>query len=318
MAGHDPSYRLLFSHPRMVEDLLRGFVHEDWLSWLDFTTLERVNGSFVTEGLKDRRNDVIWRVRWEEEGEGGWFYLYLLMEFQSTPDPFMAVRLLVYEGLLLQELIREGGLTASDKLPPILSIVFYNGRRPWKGPLDLQSLFAPVPSSLRRRLPQLEYFLLDENRVSREEKEQPSNVVATLVRMETADGEDFTHFAQELAVLLPREEQAELRRAFTAWMVRVLRETHPGATIPLVEDLEEIPMLAERIREKHRKDLREQRQEGMLLGTRQTVLRLIERRFGPVPASVRARIESLSSQKELNKIADGILTAGSLRELGLE
>ena len=314
MAGHDPSYRLLFSHPRMVEDLLRGFVHEDWLSQLDFATLERVNGSFVTEGLKDRRNDVIWRVRWREEGEAGWFYLYLLMEFQSTPDPFMAVRLLVYEGLLLQELIREGGLTASDKLPPILSVVFYNGRRPWKGPLDLQSLFAPVPGALRRRLPQLEYFLLDENRLSREEKEQSSNVVATLVRMETSDGEDFTHFAYELAALLPREEQADLRRAFTAWMVRVLRETHPGATIAPVEDLEEIPMLIERIREKHRRDHR----EALLEGKRELLLRLIEQRFGPVPASVRAHIESLSSRKEVEKIADGILTAGSLREMGLE
>jgi hypothetical protein len=25
---HDASYKLLFSHTRMVEDLLRGFVHE--------------------------------------------------------------------------------------------------------------------------------------------------------------------------------------------------------------------------------------------------------------------------------------------------
>ena len=25
---HDASYKLLFSHARMVEDLLRGFVHE--------------------------------------------------------------------------------------------------------------------------------------------------------------------------------------------------------------------------------------------------------------------------------------------------
>jgi hypothetical protein len=314
MAGHDPSYRLLFSHPRMVEDLLRGFVHEDWLSRLDFRTLERVNGSFVTEGLKARRSDVIWRVRWGEEGEGGWFYLYLLMEFQSTPDPFMAVRLLVYEGLLLQELIREGGLTPSDRLPPVLPIVLYNGWRPWKGPLDLQSLFAPVPSGLRRHLPQLEYILLDENHLSQEEKEQPSNVVATLIRMETLDGEDFTHFSQELAVLLPRDEQADLRRAFTAWMVRVLRETHPGATIPLVEDLEEIPMLVERIRAKHKKEYR----EALLEGTRKTLLRQIERRFGPVPASVRAHIESLSSQKALDQIADGILTAGSLHEMGLE
>lgn len=149
---------------------------------------------------------------------------------------------------------------------------------------------------------------------SREEKEQSSNLVATLVRMETADGEDFTHFSQELAVLLPRGEQEDLRRAFTAWMVRVLRETHPGATIPLVEDLEEIPMLVERIRARHRKEYR----EALLEGTRKTLLRQIERRFGPVPASVRARIESLSSKKALDEITDGILTAESLRELGLE
>ena len=29
MNDHDHSYKLLFSHPRMVQDLLQGFVHED-------------------------------------------------------------------------------------------------------------------------------------------------------------------------------------------------------------------------------------------------------------------------------------------------
>lgn len=309
MAGHDPSYRLLFSHPRMVEDLLRGFVHEDWLPGLDFTTLERVSGSFITEGLKARQNDLIWRARWSDEGDGGWFYLYLLLEFQSTPDPFMAVRLLVYEGLLLQGLIREERLTASDKLPPILPIVLYNGQRPWKAPLDLQSLFKPVPMSLRRRLPQLEYFLLDENRIRPEEKEQALNLVAALVRVETSGDEALASRVRELSALLPREH-ADLRRAFAAWILRVLREAHPDATIPTVEDLEEVPMLAERIRENYRK--------ARLEGSREMLLRQIEQRFGPAPASVRARLESISSKRGLEKIADGILTAESLGEMGLE
>ncbi len=29
---HDPSYKLLFSKPRMVEDLLRGFVPLPWIA----------------------------------------------------------------------------------------------------------------------------------------------------------------------------------------------------------------------------------------------------------------------------------------------
>jgi hypothetical protein len=62
---HDASYKLLFSHARMVEDLLRGFVHEAWVREVDFTSLERVSGSYVSEDLRDREDDMIWRVRWE-------------------------------------------------------------------------------------------------------------------------------------------------------------------------------------------------------------------------------------------------------------
>lgn len=39
--NHDHSYKLLFTHPEMVADLLRGFVREDWVAELDFSTLEK-------------------------------------------------------------------------------------------------------------------------------------------------------------------------------------------------------------------------------------------------------------------------------------
>lgn len=41
--NHDQSYKLLFSHAEMVADLLRGFVHEDWVQQWDFTSLEEDN-----------------------------------------------------------------------------------------------------------------------------------------------------------------------------------------------------------------------------------------------------------------------------------
>jgi predicted transposase YdaD len=100
MTTHDNSYKLLFSHPRMVEDLLRGFVREAWVDELDFATLEKVSASFVSDDLRDREDDVIWRVRWGRD----WLYVYLLLEFQSTVDTFMAVRIMTYLGLLYQEL----------------------------------------------------------------------------------------------------------------------------------------------------------------------------------------------------------------------
>jgi len=59
---HDASYKLLFSHAQMVEDLLRGFVPQAWVQELDFSTLEKLNASYVADDLRDRHDDVVWRA----------------------------------------------------------------------------------------------------------------------------------------------------------------------------------------------------------------------------------------------------------------
>ena len=59
MVKHDSAYKLLFSHSQMVEDLLRGFVKEEWVEKLDFSTLERVNGSCVSDDLRQRADDIV-------------------------------------------------------------------------------------------------------------------------------------------------------------------------------------------------------------------------------------------------------------------
>jgi hypothetical protein len=51
VAEHDSGYKSLFSHPEMVEDLLRGFAHEDWVRDLDFSTLEELPGGYVAPNL---------------------------------------------------------------------------------------------------------------------------------------------------------------------------------------------------------------------------------------------------------------------------
>ena len=136
---HDTGYKDLFSHPEMVADLIRGFVHEDWVRHLDFSTLERVEGRLLTRRLRRRESDVVWRLRW---GGNRWLYVYLLIEFQSTIDPFMALRVMVYVGLLYQHLIKEGLVSRFDRLPPVLPLILYNGSAPWGAALDVADLIA--------------------------------------------------------------------------------------------------------------------------------------------------------------------------------
>ena len=76
---HDHAYKLLFSEPEIITDLLQGFVHEDWVAELDFSTLEKVSGSYVSDDLRAREDDVIWRVKYQQS----WIYVYLLIEFMN-------------------------------------------------------------------------------------------------------------------------------------------------------------------------------------------------------------------------------------------
>jgi len=60
---NDSSYKYLFSNPELVRDLILGFIPDEWLHSLDYATLERVNASYVTDDLKQRHDDIIWKVK---------------------------------------------------------------------------------------------------------------------------------------------------------------------------------------------------------------------------------------------------------------
>lgn len=120
---HDSSYKYLFSHPEMVRDLVLGFIPDDWLHGLDYSTLEPLPNEYISDDFRRRSDDLIWRVK----VGGDWVYLYFLIEFQSSVDRYMALRVMVYLGLLYQDLIRHGDTLADGRLPPVLPIVLYNG-----------------------------------------------------------------------------------------------------------------------------------------------------------------------------------------------
>ena len=314
---HDRGYKRLFSHPLAVEGLLRGFLPEDWTARLDFSTLEKVGNSFVSDDLRERHGDLIWRLRFNGE-EGGWFYLYLLLEFQSTSDPFMAVRLLTYVSLLLEEIIRRQKLKPGDRLPAVLPLVLHNGKRPWRAPHDLASLFVEVPPGLRRYLPRLRYLLLDEGRLDLDRPELAANPIAALFQFEAAKtSEGFPLLSQKLRDLLSREKDPEFRRTLNNWFISLVQRTFPGAIISETMDLLEVPMLEETVQEWRTQLLKEGRREGEIVGARKLLLQQMTLRFGRLPASIRPKVEAISSAQELRKLARKVLSAKTLEEMGL-
>ena len=59
---HDASYKSFFAKRRTVADTLLG-VAGDLARSLDFSTLEPLPASFVTEHLGQHHADMLWRIR---------------------------------------------------------------------------------------------------------------------------------------------------------------------------------------------------------------------------------------------------------------
>ncbi len=65
---YDSEYRRLFSFPRLIEDLLRGFfASEKWTERLNYDSLESMSGSTVSEALDQRHQDMVWAYQNERQ-----------------------------------------------------------------------------------------------------------------------------------------------------------------------------------------------------------------------------------------------------------
>ena len=312
---HDTGYKLLFSTPELVRDLILGFVPDEWLHGLDYSTLERVPGSYVTEDFSNRADDIVWRVK----VGGEWVYLYLLIEFQSSVDKYMALRMMVYGGLLYQDLIKRGEVLADGRLPPVLPIVLYNGSQRWSAVTDVFELIPPVPGLVEQFKPRLKYLLIDENAWSDSELASLKNLVAAVFRIEhPASPEAIGGLLSLLDEWLV--ERPDLRRMFALWIrATLMRKAEYRIVLPRIDDLQELNvMLAERLEEWAHAYKAEGRVEGKAEGKAEgealALQKLLKKRFGAVPSEVLAKI-SVASLEQIDAWLDQVLDAESLDDI---
>ena len=264
---HDETYKRLFAFPRMVEDVLRGFVGGEWLERVDFGTLEKLSTEFVSDELRKRHGDAAWRVRFRDD----WLYLLVLLEFQSRIDSRMALRILTYTGLIHQELVRNKALPKGGLLPPVLPVVLYNGDDPWNAAMDVRDLIAPVGPALAPYQPSQRYHVVDERHLPGDDLPR-RDLMSAVVRLEQSRSPaDLGRVVDALRAVLPGRGAAELRRAFAEWIWRLLERLAPGdAGPPPAMDLEEVGMsLLERVSEWPREWVEQGREQGLEQGLEQ-------------------------------------------------
>ena len=263
----DPTYKTIFAHPFMVEELMRWLVADlhgarALVDALDLSRMERVHEQSVGTGALHRRaNDMVWRVPFRERGgdDAGarWPYLVVMLEFQSEVDFLMASRMRHYVDRFHLERGRGRRFRAGDRLAPVLPIVLYTGVSRWTAARRVVELVMPgasgaggdeagLATGAGALLAGEGYLLLDTLRVGVEDL-RDDNAAALLAGLENPSPR---RIARQLAALCRRlgaPERAALREVMLRWAQHVAKrrigldlEVGDMADIDMMHDSEEV------------------------------------------------------------------------------
>lgn len=286
--NYDSAYHKLFSNPKMVEDLFLNFVDEEWVADLDFSTLQRISAKFHTQGLKRREGDMVFRVNLYSGDEA---YLYLMLEFQSRSDPWMALRVLIYASLLYDQLYREKRLKPGS-LPPVFPVVLYNGDHHWKAPTKMSQLIdLKGRPKLKKYQPLIEYYMIDESRFTQLNSHSLSGILFNFEQQRNPT--DIKETWQNLFLLLKTPGYDSIGRDFLSYLRHVL-EPKMQIELDFIETLpidKVEPMLKTNVEKWEQAWLQQGIELGLQKGKAQTLCNLLEKRFGPLSEQATHKIQ---------------------------
>lgn len=193
---HDAVFRTFLSHPQTARDFMSLHLPPPLLKICDLTTLKLESGSFVEDDLRPYYSDVLYSLR-TGRGDG---YIHVLIEHQSSPDKFMAFRLMRYAIAAMQRHLDAG----HKKLPLVIPVLFYQGKRsPYPYPLNWLRLFSE--SDLAAELYNADFPLVDVTVIPDEEIMQHRSMAALTLLQKHIRQRDLTDLIDQLSTLIMDE-----------------------------------------------------------------------------------------------------------------
>jgi hypothetical protein len=280
--------------------------------------MQQLNTKFSFKDLSVREPDVIWEVQ-RREASAGPVYVLVMVEFQSSVDWAMPVRIMQYTSLAYEQALKQQGApSATSSLPATLPIVLYNGRYRWSAPTSLRQMIGHAPDEpLSKYSPALEFLLIDVGDIDPAYLDKLGDMCAMMLRLEQPQkpaelAEQAIKFVQLLRSSLPEA----MRQDLALWLSELLRVAKlPVSPATILHDKESSPMFVETML-KYREELIEEgrevgreegREAGILRGRRDTLGMLLRLKFG-VDEGRAAWLDALSVA-QLELLAERLLSA---------
>ncbi len=184
----DSLFKTTYQNKHMFMMMIKDFIHLEWLQELTEKDLELYPSLFPAILQPDRESDIIYKGRRMKEDRSSEEIFFIMLECQSKVDYLMPLRILEYMCRLWRKYLQENHRQYKDKmrkLPAIIPIVYYNGRRTWTAETQFQNT-VETGASLAQIIPSFEYLLIDLTKLSYDELvllEDPQSLVMILDKL---------------------------------------------------------------------------------------------------------------------------------------
>jgi len=269
---HGAFFRQFMSKPELARTFLREHLPPHVAQLLAPELPEQVPGSYVDEELAQHHSDLVFRVRLKS---GDPALAYLLLEHKSYSDPATRLQLLRYVVRILTKWYQDNDQLP---LPGVVPLVAHHGPRGWKCSTEFIDLFGNVPEPLRPYLTSFRHALVDLDTVVDRAFSMNIRLDAYLKAMKYAQRADLP---QRLPVILVPE-------LTDTDMVAILHYINSG---PVAVGLEVIRAALQSVNHSRREAIMGHFSEPFVQqGEAKALVRLLEKRFGPIPPSLHERI----------------------------
>ncbi len=312
---HDALFKATFSQVERAAEELRHVLPPALLARMDLDSLSLEAGSFVDAALRERHTDLLFSVRID----GRDARIYLLFEHQSTPDPWMPLRLLGYMLRIWDGCVADG----AARLSVIIPVVLHHGDAGWQAPTCFEALF-DLPPGAAEFTPHFRFALDD--LATQSEAELHTRAASAFTRLvlsalqQTRSARELDQLMRNWTLLIRELWRAPDGAHALGLVLRYLYEVRGPEEFASVRTIaREIEPESEDFMESMADHLRAQgrahgRQEGRQEGRREMLLRQLQRRFGPLSARVHEQVMA-GDDAELDLWSDRILEVGSLDDI---
>ncbi len=314
---HDLLVRNILADTKLAADFLRNYLPPELEARLEWDSLQQESAETVGSDFTRRIGDLRYSARFK--GGGAELDVCVIVEHQSRPDALMSFRLMEYICAAYRQ--RASAFRKGMRFPYPLAVVLHHGKTPWKRIAPMRDLIT-IPQGLEADILNFPTHLIDLAVIPAGELHGHPMVCALLDILQSASAGVLA--ANRLQQIVARLRDISRKQDVLPWLEALFRYFYavfPGDSDTIHEDAAKI--LTGVYSEKEAGTMattmleaiqREGRAKGKAEGKVETLMAVLESRFGEIPVTLRNKLLKVRSDEHIATLSKLVGTCQNLKE----